>query len=159
MRGLALLALVLVAGAAQAAEARLTEPAVRAFVAHQEAVWNGKDPRAFAATFTPDAVFVAQARDSHGGVTSNGSSTLQQAMAQARRFFAKSTFHETGVVESVAIAPDGRSAEVTTRTVTRMETPGRTPRTLCADTRQTVVLVSGQIRSHGQVETDTRCPR
>ena len=158
MRGLALLAVLLSAGAAQAAGAGLTEPAIRAFLTRQEAAWNSKDASAFAATFTPDARFVAQARDSHGGVTANGSSTLPQAMAQAQRFFAKSRFRETSAVESIAIAPDGRSAQVTTQTVTHVETPGHAPRNLCAETRQTVVLVGGQVRSRGQTETDTRCP-
>ncbi len=158
MRGLVLLAVLLSAGAAQAAGARLTEPAVRAFLTRQEAAWNNKDAPAFAATFTPDARFVAQARDSHGGVTSNGSSTLPQATAQARRFFAKSRFRESGVVESIVIAPDGRSAQVAMLTATRVETPGHAPRNFCADTRQTLVLVGGQVRSRGQIETDTRCP-
>ena len=158
MRGLALLALLLAAGAAQAADARLTEPAIRAFVAHQEAAWNRKDAHAFAATFTPDAVFIAQARDSHGGVTPNGRSTLQQATAQARRFFAKTRFQATVTVDRIAVAPDGRSAQVAGREVTRIETPGGPPRTFCAETEQTLVLAKGRILSRGQTDTDVRCP-
>jgi hypothetical protein len=159
VRRLALLALLLAAGAAQAADARLTEPAIRAFVAHQEAAWNSKDARAFAATFTPDAVFIAQARDSYGGVTSNGRSTLPQATTQAHRFFAKTRFQATGAVDRIVIAPDGRSAEVFGHETTRIETAGRPPRTLCAETRQTLMLARGRILSQGQTDTDVRCPR
>ena len=135
--------LAAVATAAVAGESRLTEPAVRAFVARQEAAWTGRDARAFAATFTPDAVFVDQARNSNGGVTANGSSTLPQAVAQARRFFASSKFQETAVVDRVEIAPDGRSALVSGHETTRIEAPGHPARTLCAETAQTVVLAHG----------------
>ena len=163
MRGLVLLAL-LAAGVARAAEpalteAALTEGAVRAFASRQEAAWNAKDARAFAATFTPDAVFVAQARDSNGGVTSNGQSTLPQAVAQARRFFAHSRFTEMGVVDRVIVAPDGRSARVVGHQRTLVETAGQPARTLCAETEQTVVLTKGRILSRGQTDTDVRCRR
>lgn len=145
---------------AAAAEARLTEAAVRAFVERQEAAWNARDVRAFAATFTADAVFVDQARNSNGGVTSNGSSTLAQATAQAKRFFAKSHFQATGVVDSVTIAPDGRSARVVGHEVTRIEATGQRPaHALCAQTAQTLVLTGGRILSKGQTDTDVRCPR
>lgn len=159
MRGAALLALLLSAGMAQAAGARLTEPAVRAFVARQEAAWNARDAAAFAATFTPDAVFVDQARDSNGGVTANGRSTLPQAIAQARRFFARTRFHAASVIDRVDLAADGRSARVHGRETTQVTTPGRPGRTLCAETQQTVVLVSGRALSRGQTDTDVRCPR
>lgn len=160
MRGGWPLVLAAVASAATAAvaEPRLTEPAVRAFVARQEAAWNRRDAKAFAATFTPDAVFVDQARNSNGGVTSNGSSSLAQAMAQVRRFFARSTFHETAAVDRVEIAADGRSARVLGRETTRVETPGRPPRTLCAETEQTVILAHGRLLSRGQTDTGVRCP-
>lgn len=141
-----------------AAETRLTEPAIRAFVARQEAAWNGRDAQAFAATFTPDAVFVDQARNSNGGVTSNGSSTLAQAIAQARRFFTRSTFRETATIDRVEVAPDGRSARVLGHETTRIETPGRPSRTLCAETEQTVILARGRILSRGQTDTGVRCP-
>ena len=159
MRRAILLALLLAAGAARATDVRLTEPAVRAFVAHQEAAWNRKDAHGFAATFTPDAVFIAQARDSHRGVTANGRSTLHEATAQAKRFFAKSRFQATGSVDRIVIAPDGRSAQVFGRETTRIETAGRPPRTLCAETQQTLVLARGRILSQGQTDTDVRCPR
>ena len=165
MRGrlpLIALALALAASAAaapSAAEVRLTEPAVRAFVARQEAAWNARDASAFAATFTPDAVFVDQARNSNGGITANGSSPLRETIAQARRFFANSRFTATAFVDRVEVAADGRSARVFGREVTRIETPGRTARALCAETEQTLVLLKGRILSRGQTETDVRCPR
>jgi len=157
MRRVLLFAGLLAAAGAQAAPA-LTEAAVRAFVARQEATWTHKDAAAFAAGFTPDAVFVDQARDSHGGITRNGRSTLPQAITQARRFFAKNSFSETSVVDRVAIAPDGRSAQVFGHETSRIETPGRPPRTLCAETAQTVVLAHGRVLSRGQTDTDVRCP-
>ncbi len=149
---------VLAALSAAAAEPRLTEPAVRAFVARQEAAWTGRDAQAFAATFTPDAVFVDQARNSNGGVTSNGSSTLAQATAQARRFFARARFRETATVDRVEIAADGRSARVYGHETTRIETSGHPPRTLCAETEQTVIFARGRILSRGQTDTGLRCP-
>lgn len=144
---------------AQAAEPRLTEASARAFVARQDAAWNARDARAFAATFTSDAVFIAEARNSNGGITANGSSTLAQATAQARRFFARAKFHETAVADRIEIAADGRSARIFGHEVTQMETKDRPRSTLCAETLQTVVLVKGRILSKGQTETDVRCAR
>ena len=155
----ALLLVLALSASAQAAEPRLTEASVRAFLARQEAAWNACDARAFAAAFTPDAVFIAQARNSNGGITSNGSSTLAQATGQARRFFAKARFHETAVVDRIEIAADGRSARVAGHEVTLIEMKDRARSTLCAETWQTVVLVKGRILSEGQTETDVRCPR
>jgi uncharacterized protein (TIGR02246 family) len=149
----------MIAVSAQAADIKLTEPAVRAFVARQSSAWNAKDATAFAAAFTPDAVFVDQARDSHGGVTPNGRSTLTQATAQARRFFARNDFRETSLVDRVVISADGRTAQVYGREVTRIEAPGKPARTFCAETAQTLVLVNGRLLSRGQTDTDTRCPR
>ena len=155
----AILALLVLAAPA-GAQPRLTEAAVRGFVGRQEAAWNARDVRAWAASFTPDAVFVDQARNSNGGVTSNGTSTLAQATAQARRYFAKTRFQETLVVDAVVIAPDGRSAQVTGHAVARLEaTPARPARTLCAETAQTVVLAKGRLLSKGQTDTGVRCPR
>ncbi len=159
MRQALALLILAVAATAQASEAALTDVSVRAFVNRQEAAWNAKDARAFAATFTAEAVFVAQARDSHGGLTSNGRSTVAQAMAQARRFFTRSRFHETGVIDRVNVAPDGRTAQVHGHVSTEIETPGRPSQKLCAETLQTVALARGRMLSRGQTETDVRCPR
>jgi uncharacterized protein (TIGR02246 family) len=152
-----LMALLVLAAPAMAGPV-LTDAAVRAFVARQEAAWNAGDARAFAATFTPDAMFVDQARNSNGGVTANGSSTLAQTTAQARRFFAKSRVRETTTLDQVEIAQDGASAQVLGHQVSRIETAGSPPRILCAETRQTVVLARGRILSKGQTDTDVRCP-
>jgi len=157
-RRAATIALLVLATPAAAAP-RLTEPAVRAFTARQEAAWNARDVRGWTATFTPDAVFVDQAKNSNGGVTSNGSSTLAQAAAQARRFFAGPKFAETAAVDRVEIAPDGRSARLLGRAVTEIAAGARPARRLCAETSQTVVLVAGRILSKGQTETGVRCPR
>jgi uncharacterized protein (TIGR02246 family) len=153
----ALAALLLAGPAAWAEPQRLTEPAVRAFVARQEAAWNARDAQAWAATFTPDARFVDQARGSDNSIVPTGRSTLAQAEAQARRFFGKSKFRESSDVVRVELAPDGRSARVLARETTRVETPGRPPRTLCAETDQTLVLSGGRILSRGQTETAVRC--
>lgn len=160
IRPAVLLLAVALSASAWGAETRLAEPAVRAFVARQEAAWNARDLAAFRATFTPDAVFVDEARNSQGGVTANGSSTLAQATAQARRFFARNRFRETSVVDAVALAPDRRSARVTGHEVTLIAaTAARPARRLCADTSQTVVLAHGRLLSRGQTDTDVRCPR
>jgi ketosteroid isomerase-like protein len=150
---------LLCAGAAQAAEPRLTEAAVRAFAAQQAAAWSAKDAPAFAATFSPDAVFVARARDSHGALTANGQSTRAQANVQARRFFARTRFTVKSTVDRVVLAPDGRSAEVFGHDATRVEAAGRPARAFCAETQQTVVLAHGRLLSKGETDTDIRCPR
>jgi uncharacterized protein (TIGR02246 family) len=149
--------LVALATCAQAAPAAITEPAVRAFVARQEAAWNAKDAGAWASLFTPDARFVDQARGSDNSVVPNGASTLAEATAQARRFFARSTFHETAEVARVEIAPDGRSARVAGRETIRLDQAGKPPRTLCTETEQTLVLSGGRILSRGQTDTAVRC--
>jgi len=163
VRGLVALALLL-AGAAQAAEPGLTEASVRAFVARQEAAWNAKDARAWSATFAPDAVFIDRARDNQNRLVDNGRSTLPQAVAQARRFFAKSSFAETAVVDRVVLAPDGRSAQVFAHETIRIEAlrkaaaAGPPARTLCTESEQTLVLAKGRLRSRGQTDTAVRCP-
>jgi uncharacterized protein (TIGR02246 family) len=153
--GAALLALLAAASAARAAPARLTEPAVRAFVARQEAAWNARDAKGWADFFTPDARFVDQARGSDNSIVPTGASTIAEATAQARRFFAKAPFHEAAEVDRVEIAADGRSAKVTGRETTRID--GSAPRTLCAETEQTLILQNGHILSRGQTDTAVRC--
>lgn len=153
-------ALLAVAGAAQAAPAPgLTEPAVRAFVARQEAAWNARDAVGFAATFTADAVFVDQSRNPGGGVTPNGSSTRAQAIAQAKRFFAAAPFHEEAAIDRIEIAADGRTARVVSHAVATVEAKGRPARRFCASTEQSLVLAAGRLLSKGQVQTDIPCRR
>lgn len=154
-----LVVLALIAAGAASAEQHLTEASVRAFVGHQQAAWSAKDARAFAATFAPDAVFVARARDNQNRLVENGRSTLSQATAQARRFFARTRFTAASTTDRVVIAPDGRSAQVFGHDVTRTETPGRPARTFCAETEQTVALTHGRLVSLGQTDIDVRCPR
>ena len=144
---------------AAAVPPRVTEPAVRAFVARQEQAWNARDLGADAALFTPDAVFVDQALTSENRINVYGRSTLPQAIAQARSFFARSQVRETSVVTRVEIAPDGRSARVFGRETSRIDTAGKPPRTLCAETEQTVALVAGRLLSRGQTDTQVRCRR
>jgi uncharacterized protein (TIGR02246 family) len=157
---LVLLAATFIAGvAAQAADTAVTGASARAFVARQDAAWNGRDATAFAATFTPDAVFIDQAVGSDGKLIPNGRSTLAEATAQARRFFAKSRFRQITVVGSVTPAADGRSAQVLAKTTTRIERPGQPPRTFCALSEQTLVLVHGRLLSRGQTDTDVRCAK
>lgn len=161
MRGAALPWLVLgaIAGSADAAPPRLTEPAIRAFTQRQETAWNSRDVRAWSATYAPAAVFVDQARNSQGGITANGSSTLAEAAAQARRFFRRSKVRETSVVTRIEIAPDGRSARVFSRDTSRIETERRPARMLCAESLETLILDHGRILSAGQTDTAVRCPR
>lgn len=137
-------------------EAGLTDTSARGFIARQDAVWNARDAHAFAATFTPDALFVDQAIGSDGKLVANGHSTLAQATAQSRRFFAKTRFRETVAVDRVVIAADARTAHVFAHTTTRLESPART---YCARTEQTLVLAHGRILSQGQTDTDIRCPK
>jgi uncharacterized protein (TIGR02246 family) len=159
MRGLLAASLVfaLAANAQAAAPARLSEAAIRAFVAKQEAAWNARDARAWAAFFTPDARFVDQSRGSDNSLVPNGQSTLTEAAAQAERFFAKAPFHETAEVVRVEIAADGRSARVFGRETTRIDEPGRPSRTFCAETEQTLTLAAGRFLSRGQTDTAVRC--
>ena len=160
MRGIIATALAAVTAASAAmAGTGLSETSVRAFVARQEAAWNRADVRAFAATFAPDAVFVDQARNSNGGVTANGSSTLAQTLVQARRYFAKTKFHETAFVDRVEVAVNGHSARVLGHTTTLIEVSSRPARVLCAETEQTVIMAKVGLMSKGQTETDVRCPR
>ena len=160
MRGAALFGMAIAFAAGPAAAApRLTEPAIRAFVARQESAWNRGDVRAWAATHAPDAVFVDQARNNQNGVTPMGVSDLATATAQARRFFGGAKVHETSTIARIEIAPDGRSARVFSQDVSRIETRGRPARTLCAESLETVILAGGRILSRGQTDTTIRCPR
>lgn len=157
----ALLALLLLAGAAEAAprltDAPLTDARVRAFVQRQERAWNAGDLAGYFALYTRDARFTDQARTGDRLIP-YGTSTAAQARAQATRFLAASKVRETGQVLRVDIAPDGRSARVLAREVSVITSKARTRRS-CAERVQTVVLVGGVLRSTGQTDTVLRCPR
>ncbi len=149
-----MLALLLAASPAWAAG--LTEAQVRDFAGRQEKAWNARDLTAFFALFTPDALFIDQTRTPKGELIPYGQSDRTKAKELARKFLASSTSIERGVIDKVAIAPDSRSAVVTGREITTIQTGART-RKVCADTQQTLVLSGGEIRSKGQTDTVTRC--
>ena len=142
--------------ASPAAAAGLTEAQVRDFAARQEKTWNARDLTGFFAMFTPDAVFIDQTRTPKGELILYGQSDRDKAKELARKFLAGSTSVERGVIDKVAIAPDGRSATVIGREITTIQTGGKT-RKVCANTQQTLVLSGGAIRSKGQTDTVTRC--
>lgn len=142
--------------AAQAAEPRVTEPQVRAFVQRQSRAWNAGDLAGYFALFTPQARFTEQARARDGRVVPYGTSTVAQARDQARRFFAGAKAKETTTIRGVAIAPDGRSVRVTADEVSLTVRAGRTRRT-CAERLQTIVATPQGLRSTGQIDTLVRC--
>ncbi|MDP3173558.1 MAG: nuclear transport factor 2 family protein [Phenylobacterium sp.] len=135
----------------------ITDAAVRAFVAGQEAAWNRRDLTAYFGGFSKDAVFVEQARTPAGGTIRYGSSDLAQARKQSMTFLARTRSVERSSVTRVAIAADGRGASVATRKSTTLSREGRT-RTACAETLQILRLDGPRLRSLGQTETAVRCP-
>jgi hypothetical protein len=153
-------ALALLAGAfsANAQAARLTEPSVRAFIDRQESAWNAQDLKAYFAGFAPDAVFVAQALSSENRIVPYGRSTLAQARRQTLRVAKASKLHEDGMIQSVKIAPDGKSAQVLAQVTARVGA-GPTLRLSCLRRDQTLLIVAGRIQSKGQTETAVRCRR
>lgn len=155
----AALILALVAAPAGAQQpARLTEPAVRAFVAAQERAWNAASFKAYFSGFTPDAAFIDQALSSENRIVPYGRSSLTQAQRQTTRAAAKAKLHEDGMVQAVRVAPDGRSAEVQSQ-VTARTTTGRAIRLSCLRRAQTIVLARGRLLSRGQTDTVVRCRR
>lgn len=153
-----LAALAALALAGPAGAAALTDAQVRAFVQQQERDWNAGALGAYFAAFRPDAVFADQYRAPDGRLTPYGKSTLAQARAQTRKFRATSRLAERGEIVRIALAPDGRGAEVTTRVTSRLEGPSGA-RTTCAERRQSLVLAAGRLRSKGRTDTFMRCPR
>ena len=154
-------ALVLAAVLAAATPARaagLDEAQVRAFGARQQAAWNGRAVDGYFQLFEPGAVFIDQYRTPSGQIVPYGRSSLAQARVQTRRFLAASKATETGQVERIVVALDGRSASVASRTVSRIVTAGKL-RTVCAERTQTLRLQAGRLRSAGQTDTLTPCPR
>jgi hypothetical protein len=151
-----LLAAILAAGPARAAA--LGEPQVRAFVAAQQRSWNAGDLAGFFAMFRPEAVFTDQFRTPAGEIVPYGSSTLAQARAQSRRFRATLKISEAGKIVSITFGPDARSAQVVSRVVSQIQGPKGARRT-CAERRQRLVLAAGGLRSEGQTDTFSRCPR
>jgi hypothetical protein len=152
---LSLVALTFLAGPTTAqAQAAITETAVRAFVARQQAAWNADDRDRYFAGFTPEARFTDQAYVGDKPPVPYGTSTLAQARAQARRMRGKA--REAVEVTRIEIAADGRSARVLARVGSTVETEGRVRR-LCASRVQTLVLADGRLRSTGKTDTFVKC--
>jgi hypothetical protein len=141
-----------------AAPARLTDADARAFIARLERAWNAGDVAGWAALHAPSARFTDQTVTPKGETVAYGTSTLPQAQTQAQRFFSKSKVRESGQVERVEIAPDGRSARVTVRKLSRIVTGGR-ERLSCAVSVQTLALEGGRLVSRGRTDTLYRCRR
>lgn len=147
------LAIALVAGPA-AAQSAITDGDARAFVARQEAAWNAGRLAAWSTAFTPDATFTDQAYNGAKPPVPYGTSTLAEATQQARKASASGGVRETGRIFRITIAPDGRSAEVTSSVGVQ-----NGARRLCASRVQTLELSGGRLRSRGQTDTYIRCRR
>ena len=154
VRGL-VLALLVTAGPALAATP-LTEPQVRALVERQSRAWNAGDLGGYFATFTADARFTDQALGNDNKIVPYGVSTVAQARAQTRKVMAKSRLSEAATVTAVTLAPDGRSARVTARTVSEIITAGAVRR-VCALRVETVIATPAGLRASGQTDTVVRC--
>ena len=149
MRGLILAALIATPALAQP---RITDADVRAFVARQEQAWNAGKLDTYFAAFTPDAAFTDQAWQGGKPPVPYGTSTLAEAKAQTRKAFAKAPSREAARVFRIAIAPDGRSAEVVSSVGIL-----NGARRLCASRVQTLVAAKGGLKSKGQTDTYIRC--
>jgi ketosteroid isomerase-like protein len=149
---------ILLAGPASAAAAasKLDAAEVRAFVARQSKAWNAKQLSTFYGLFTPDAVFIDQARAPNGQVFPYGSSTRAEAEAQTRRALADGRPRERTAIRSITIAPDGGSAMVVSEEVSEITAGGRTRRS-CAERLQTIVATPQGPRSKGQTDNIVRC--
>jgi hypothetical protein len=150
------LLLALAATPAPAQGPRIAEPEVRAFVARQEQAWNAGELDRYFAGFTPDARFTDQAYVGDKPPVPYGTSTAAQARAQARRTRGKS--RERGEIRRIEIAADGRSATVTSRVGSSVETAGKARR-LCASRVQTLVMSGARLRATSQTDTFVKCSR
>ena len=155
MRALALACLLLAAPAA-AAPARIAEPDVRALAERQSRAWNAGDLAAYFATFTPTARFTDQALGNDNRIVPFGVSTREQAQAQSRRTLAKGAAHETATIDAVTLAPDGRSARLSARVVSKISSGGAT-REVCARRVETFERTTAGMRATGQTDTIVRC--
>jgi hypothetical protein len=153
-----LLLAAMTSAAGPALGAGLGDAQVRGFVARQERSWNAGALDAYFAAFRPDATFTDQYRTPAGQVVPYGTSTLAQARAQSRKFRATSKVSETGEIVAIALGPDGRSAQVVSRVVSRTQ-GAKGLKVACAERRQELVLGADGLRSKGQTDTFSRCPR
>ena len=154
MRAVLLFTALLAAVPALAQAPQITDGAVHAIVARQEAAWNAGDFDRYFAGFTPDARFTDQAYVGDKPPVPYGTSTLAQAQTQARRAAARS--RERAEVRRIEIAADGRTAKVTARVGSAVVADGRTRR-LCASRVFTLTLAGGRLRATGQVDTYVNC--
>lgn len=149
MRRLACLALLVLTAAAPA---RLTEPQARALLARQSAAWNARDLAAWAVTYAPDARFTDQALANSNTIVPYGSSTLKDARVQVRKTFAKGPVTELLVIDSVTLAPDGRSARISAHAVSTG--PGQR---VCAQRIEILALTPKGLVATAQTDTIVRC--
>jgi hypothetical protein len=147
----------LAAAPAAAAATGLGEAKIRDFIAQQQRRWNDGALEAYFATFAPRAVFTDQYRTPAGEIVPYGDSTLPQARVQARKFRTTSKVSETGVILRIVLGADGRTAQVVSREVSRVQGP-KGLRVACAERRQDLVLTANGLRSKGQTDTFSRCP-
>jgi hypothetical protein len=147
-----------VLAAAPAWAAGLSEAQVRSFVDAQERAWNGGKLDAFFAGFRPEAVFTDQYRTPAGQIVPYGSSTLAAARTQSRKFRAMAKVSESSEIVRIALGSDGRSAQVVSRVVSRIQS-AKGLRITCAERRQDLRLTSGRLFSSGQTDTFSRCAR
>lgn len=157
-RGFGLLLVAATLAAAPARAAGLSEARVRAFFAEQERTWNAGALEAYFIAFRPDAVFTDQYRTPAGEIVPYGESTLAEARVHSRKFRAAAKISETGKIVRISLGPDGRTAQILSRVVSRIQTT-KGLRVTCAERRQELILAAGGLRSKGQTDTFTRCPR
>ena len=159
MRALILALLVagpLLADQALAAPAAITEAQVRALAERQARAWNSGDLAAYFATFAPSARFTDQALGNDNRIVPYGVSTRDQAHAQSRRALAKGPAHEATAIDSVTVAPDGRSARLSASVVSKISNGGAV-RQVCARRVETFELATLGLRATGQTDTIVRC--
>jgi len=150
------LGLLLLAGPTFAGPAAITEAQVRALAERQSRAWNAGDLAAYFATFTPTARFTDQALGNDNRIVPFGVSTREQAQAQSRRTLAKGAAHETATIDAVTLAPDGRSARLSARVVSKISSGGAT-REVCARRVETFERTTAGMRATGQTDTIVRC--
>ncbi|HEY8004974.1 MAG TPA: nuclear transport factor 2 family protein [Phenylobacterium sp.] len=152
----AALGLLLLAGPAFAAPAAITAAQVRALAERQSRAWNSGDLAAYFATFAPSARFTDQALGNDNRIVPYGVSTREQALAQSRRTLAKGAASEAATIDAVTVAPDGRSARLSARVVSKISSGG-TARQVCAQRVETFELTPAGLRATGQTDTVVRC--
>ena len=150
------LLLLLLAGPAFAGPAAITEAQVRALAERQSRAWNAGDLAAYFATFSPSARFTDQALGNDNRIVPFGVSTREQAQAQSRRTLAKGGAHETATIDAVTLAPDGRSARLSARVVSKISNGGAV-RQVCARRVEAFERTVAGLRATGQTDTIVRC--